>query len=385
MLTFYLESALFFALNSTTRHAIGKRTCGLAFSARDRCLYFYYKHWALTNVLAFGICVTAIAEVRIQSFKTSGVLLVGLFLYDIFWVFGTDVMLSVATGIDGPIKILFPQTFFGDHAKLSLLGLGDMVIPGFFISQTLVFSELYAKKGTLYYRVAMLAYFCSLVNTMVVMVVFKHGQPALLYIVPWLLISTLLAAVVNGDLGKLFSFDMDQVTNDVIEATAADKQNGKEEEAVVVDHFSPGGFASATCLGWIPTSSSTTSQCPPRMLVAKKKTPSKATPENAARPPPTRQEEQNVSHHRRLQSRKRTNRSVPPFGYTGRCVVCVCFLIYRCAKIKHKTIQVSIEKRFLFENAIITLSRKQENLKNHLFLFYPFPQQFELVSFPSSF
>ena len=30
----------------------------------------------------------------------------GLFFYDIFWVFGTDVMVSVATKFDAPIKVL---------------------------------------------------------------------------------------------------------------------------------------------------------------------------------------------------------------------------------------------------------------------------------------
>jgi Signal peptide peptidase len=32
-------------------------------------------------------------------------MLVGLFFYDIFWVFGTDVMVTVAKSFDGPIKV----------------------------------------------------------------------------------------------------------------------------------------------------------------------------------------------------------------------------------------------------------------------------------------
>ena len=34
-----------------------------------------------------------------------------VFFYDIFWVFGTEVMVSVAKGVDGPIKLLFPRSF----------------------------------------------------------------------------------------------------------------------------------------------------------------------------------------------------------------------------------------------------------------------------------
>jgi minor histocompatibility antigen H13 len=172
--------------------------------------YIMTKHWVINNILAVAIAVVAIENVQLGSFCTSAALLSGLFLYDIFWVFGTDVMVTVATNVDGPIKLVFPQTLFGSHEKTSLLGLGDIVIPGFFIAQTYIFSKLSAKKrDARYFKVAMTAYFCSLVNTMVVMVVFKHAQPALLYIVPWLLVSTFLAAVANGELKTMYEFDTD--------------------------------------------------------------------------------------------------------------------------------------------------------------------------------
>jgi minor histocompatibility antigen H13 len=35
----------------------------------------------------------------------------GLFFYDIFWVYGTDVMLTVAKSIDAPIKLMFPYNW----------------------------------------------------------------------------------------------------------------------------------------------------------------------------------------------------------------------------------------------------------------------------------
>jgi len=44
----------------------------------------------------------------LPNFKVGFILLWGLFFYDIFWVFGTDVMYAVAKNIDAPIKILFP-------------------------------------------------------------------------------------------------------------------------------------------------------------------------------------------------------------------------------------------------------------------------------------
>lgn len=65
-----------------------------------------------------------------------------LFFYDIFFVFGTDVMVTVATSIDAPIKLQFPKDLSTDPPKYSILGLGDIVIPGIFVSLCLRFDFL---------------------------------------------------------------------------------------------------------------------------------------------------------------------------------------------------------------------------------------------------
>mmetsp|Transcript_11869 Transcript_11869/g.8268 ORF Transcript_11869/g.8268 Transcript_11869/m.8268 type:complete len:107 (+) Transcript_11869:629-949(+) len=76
------------------------------------------------------------------SFKTGFLMLTLLFFYDIFFVFGTDVMLTVAKNIDAPIKLLFPKDWSESPPKYSLLGLGDIVIPGVFIAMALRFDVL---------------------------------------------------------------------------------------------------------------------------------------------------------------------------------------------------------------------------------------------------
>ena len=67
-----------------------------------------------------------------------------LFFYDIFFVFGTDVMLTVAKSIDAPIKLMFPRIpKEGEEGpQYSMLGLGDIVIPGIFVSLCLRFDFL---------------------------------------------------------------------------------------------------------------------------------------------------------------------------------------------------------------------------------------------------
>jgi minor histocompatibility antigen H13 len=69
-----------------------------------------------------------IAMLNLGSTQVGMILLWGLFFYDIFWVFFTPVMVTVARNIDGPIKLLFPATH--DWENFNMLGLGDIVIPG---------------------------------------------------------------------------------------------------------------------------------------------------------------------------------------------------------------------------------------------------------------
>lgn len=52
-------------------------------------------------------------------------LLTGLFIYDVFWVFATDVMTTVAKIIDAPLLLQFPHDIYrqgistaGKHAML---------------------------------------------------------------------------------------------------------------------------------------------------------------------------------------------------------------------------------------------------------------------------
>jgi minor histocompatibility antigen H13 len=118
-------------------------------SALFSAFYVQKKHWVMNNVLGISFCLKGIERFSLGTYKIGAILLVGLFFYDIFWVFGTDVMVTVAKSLDGPIKILFPRSLVPDEEtgkiELSLLGLGDIVIPGFFLALLLRFDAHNAK------------------------------------------------------------------------------------------------------------------------------------------------------------------------------------------------------------------------------------------------
>lgn len=105
-------------------------------------MYFMFKSWIFNNAMAFIFCIHALQSMFIGNFKNGFILLTLLFFYDIFFVFGTDVMLTVAKGIDAPIKLMFPKDYSEEKPKYAILGLGDIVIPGIFVSLCLRFDFL---------------------------------------------------------------------------------------------------------------------------------------------------------------------------------------------------------------------------------------------------
>jgi len=158
--------------------------------------------------LAFAI--NGVELLHLNSIVTGCILLGGLFVYDVFWVFGTDVMVTVAKSFEAPIKLVFPQDFlergvFGTH--FAMLGLGDIVIPGIFIALLLRFDVSLKRKANVYFYTSFIAYILGLVLTIIVMAYFKHAQPALLYLVPACISFPLFVALIRGDIKQLFKYE----------------------------------------------------------------------------------------------------------------------------------------------------------------------------------
>ncbi|KAG1751510.1 signal peptide peptidase-domain-containing protein [Suillus paluster] len=154
----------------------------------------------ITDILALSFSHNAISLLKLDSFKTGCILLSGLFVYDIYWVFGTDVMLTVATSLDVPIKLLWPKSVaFASDRGYTMLGLGDIVIPGTFVALALRYDHARGYKGKPYFYTTLAAYFVGLLSTMSVMHVFGKAQPALLYLSPACIVSLVGVAFIRGE------------------------------------------------------------------------------------------------------------------------------------------------------------------------------------------
>mmetsp|Transcript_25985 Transcript_25985/g.56637 ORF Transcript_25985/g.56637 Transcript_25985/m.56637 type:complete len:387 (+) Transcript_25985:149-1309(+) len=169
--------------------------------------YLLKKHWLANNTLGLAFCLEGIEHLSLGSVHVGTILLVGLFFYDIFWVFCTPVMVTVAKNFDAPIKLLFPRLGDLDGGKrpFAMLGLGDIVIPGIFVALILRYDVQNGFRFK-YFQSAFVGYVLGLAATIFVMNYFQAAQPALLYIVPSVLACTGLHAVVNGEFNKLWNF-----------------------------------------------------------------------------------------------------------------------------------------------------------------------------------
>uniref|UniRef100_A0A1D1XNE8 Signal peptide peptidase-like 3 n=1 Tax=Anthurium amnicola TaxID=1678845 RepID=A0A1D1XNE8_9ARAE len=194
------------------------------------CAWLVSGHWLLNNLLGICICIAFVSHVRLPNIKICSLLLICLFVYDVFWVFfserffGENVMVSVATQqasnpvhtvanslslpglqlitkkLELPVKLVFPRNLMGGMLPSSnvtdymMLGLGDMAIPGMLLALVLCFDhrksrdiapgDAFSSKGHKYVWYALSGYAVGLVTALAAGILTHSPQPALLYLVP---------------------------------------------------------------------------------------------------------------------------------------------------------------------------------------------------------
>lgn len=232
-------------------------------------LYFNLidKPWWLTNILGVGFSYSALQLMSPTTFWTGTMILSSLFIYDIYFVFFTPLMVTVAKSLDIPIKLLFPRPRGPNDdvnkQSLAMLGLGDIVLPGIMIGLALRFDLylFYLRKQTRqaamdvespdkenieavvkakwypaaggwgerfwvsggvkgtdgkrlgglfpkpYFYASLSGYTIGMVTTLGIMQVYGHAQPALLYLVPGVLGSLWGTAYLRGDAKLMWQYN----------------------------------------------------------------------------------------------------------------------------------------------------------------------------------
>ena len=206
--------------------------CGLIVSS---CYYYASDNWVICNLVGALLSIWVISQLNFKNLRTAVLILSVLFFYDIFFVFGTDIMVTVSTNLEIPAKLVLPSGVSKEYPTgftYSLIGLGDIVLPGLFATLCHRFdtwkwhadhrdTEFHLLNtlpkyilGSPYFVTSLVSYVAALLLCTAILVIFKAPQPALLYIVPFMLVSVLLVAWSRGELTQFWGFQYDVVKVD---------------------------------------------------------------------------------------------------------------------------------------------------------------------------
>ncbi|GIL57826.1 hypothetical protein Vafri_13059 [Volvox africanus] len=171
--------------------------------------------WVLQDVQGVALMLLVLRSLRIPSLKVAAVLLPACLAYDVFWVFiqpllfggGESVMVEVAQGGSSgeyvPMLLRVPHFGLGGFGGFSLLGFGDVILPGMLVAYTrrldldlgASFSQFCAPVSYLsraYFPYTLISYSAGLCLTYAALAFSwfgDQGQPALLYLVPCTLLT----------------------------------------------------------------------------------------------------------------------------------------------------------------------------------------------------
>ncbi|KAK2745524.1 hypothetical protein FQN57_003649 [Myotisia sp. PD_48] len=249
---------------------------------------FVTKPWYMINFFGFAFCYGSLQFMSPTTFWTGSLILSSLFFYDIYFVFFTPMMVTVAKSLDLPIKLLFPRPSppGKDTKSLAMLGLGDIVVPGMVIALALRFDLYlyYLRKQTkvsqadgsdknqipyktatggwgerlwsrghksvqlsereqtyhegrlfpkTYFTASVVGYTAGIIATLLSMQFSNHPQPALLFLVPGVLISLWGTGYIKGDIQTMWNFS-DEVEEEVDELEDDEKSEESAENFLVI-------------------------------------------------------------------------------------------------------------------------------------------------------
>ncbi|AWP01849.1 putative signal peptide peptidase-like 2A isoform 2 [Scophthalmus maximus] len=196
--------------------------------------------WILQDLLGIAFCLNFMKTISLSNFKICVILLSLLLVYDVFFVFitpfftknGVSIMVQVALGPDAsgekaqgnmvevpaepqapseklPVVMRVPR--FSAWAQnlcgmqFSILGYGDIIVPGLLVAYCSRFDVWINSRKKIYFVSCCIAYLLGMILTFAVMLLSGMGQPALLYLVPFTLITSAVVAWCRGEMKQFWA------------------------------------------------------------------------------------------------------------------------------------------------------------------------------------
>ncbi|XP_072258525.1 signal peptide peptidase-like 2A isoform X2 [Pyxicephalus adspersus] len=202
--------------------------------------------WILQDILGIAFCLNFIKTLRMPNFKACVILLGLLLLYDVFFVFitpfitknGQSIMVEVAAGPSErseklPVVIRVPRFQYSAATlcdiPMSLLGFGDIIVPGLLVAYCKRF-DVRTASSSIYYISCTIAYAVGMVLTFVILMVMKTGQPALLYLVPCTLLTSSFIAWRRREMKKFWNGGSYEIMEQTENAVNEEHITGEAQE-----------------------------------------------------------------------------------------------------------------------------------------------------------
>ncbi|NWH74217.1 HM13 protein, partial [Piaya cayana] len=182
----------------------------LALSSIVGVWYLLRKHWIANNLFGLAFSLNGVELLHLNNVSTGCILLGGLFIYDVFWVNGSIPWVRRELRLLAEGMLVFPQDLLEkglEADNFAMLGLGDIVIPDLRSLSSAPFPYSLKKNTHTYFYTSFVAYIFGLGLTIFIMHIFKHAQPALLYLVPACIGFPLLVALAKGEVTEMFSYE----------------------------------------------------------------------------------------------------------------------------------------------------------------------------------
>ncbi|KAH7945201.1 hypothetical protein HPB49_008032 [Dermacentor silvarum] len=171
--------------------------------------------WILQDFLGSSFAINILRCVHLPNFKAS---LIEIPVSEItesirfLTLKEVSVMESVAMGVqDLPVLMRVPHFFPGESAACNrsamFLGYGDIAVPGLTIAYCRSYDVIVKKGLPWYFLLAIVCYSAGLIMALTASSLMNTGQPALLYLVPAILLPVTLLAWCRGDLRNFWDGD----------------------------------------------------------------------------------------------------------------------------------------------------------------------------------
>ncbi|CAJ0600633.1 unnamed protein product [Cylicocyclus nassatus] len=156
----------------------------LAFSIIFGLFHEFCGGWFTNDILAFSSIYIACSRIQAVSYQTGVILLVGMALFDLFWLYVIDLLSTVTQESRAPLMIMIPRDHKGNKQSLAIV---DIIIPGIFLNVVQKYSSMF-DPGL--FTVTYAAVFGALTLTMI-FAVWRHK------ITPALVLPAIVAIVVS--------------------------------------------------------------------------------------------------------------------------------------------------------------------------------------------